>query len=200
MKTRHLLPPLLLALSLAACSGDDTPANASTGTGAAAATTAEENTTLGKVVREATDKARKEMVEGNFTLKSDGQPKAEITADGHLLIDGKDVATTAEQRARLLEYRQQIQGIALAGMDIGVAGANLGTRAAGEALKGVFSGNTEGIEERLNAEADKLKAEAQKICERMPAMLATQQALATALPAFAPYATMDQSDIDDCGK
>jgi len=29
----------------------------------------------------------------------------------------------------------------------------------------------------------------------IPALL-----LAAALPAFQPYATMDQSDIDDCGK
>jgi hypothetical protein len=34
----------------------------------------------------------------------------------------------------------------------------------------------------------------------MPAMLASQQALAASLPAFKPYATMDQSDVDDCGK
>jgi len=31
-------------------------------------------------------------------------------------------------------------------------------------------------------------------------MMARQQALAAALPAFQPYATMDQSDIDDCGR
>ena len=29
-------------------------------------------------------------------------------------------------------------------------------------------------------------------------MLATQQQLAAALPAFKPYATMEQADIDDC--
>lgn len=31
-------------------------------------------------------------------------------------------------------------------------------------------------------------------------LLASQQALARELPAFKPYATMDQSDVDDCGK
>jgi hypothetical protein len=85
-------------------------------------------------------------------------------------------------------------------MDIGVSGANLGVKAAGEALKGVFSGNTDGIEKRIDEEAGKLKAQAQALCEKLPAMMATQQALAASLPAFAPYATMDQSDIDDCGK
>lgn len=191
MNMRHLSFALMLALPLAACGSQDKEP---------AATANEANSTLGKVVREATDKAREEMVQGNFKLNADGQPVAEITPEGRLLVDGKDVVTTAEQRAHLLAYRQQVQAVAMAGMDIGVAGANLGTRAAGEAIKGMFTGDTDGIEQRINAEAEKLKTEAAKICERMPAMLAAQQALARSLPAFAPYATMDQSDVDDCGK
>ena len=31
-------------------------------------------------------------------------------------------------------------------------------------------------------------------------MLVSQQKLAAALPAFKPYATMTQQDVDDCGK
>lgn len=85
-------------------------------------------------------------------------------------------------------------------MDIGVAGANLGVKAAGEALKGIFSGDTNGIEERVNAEASKIEAQAKQLCTLLPGMMAKQQALAAAVPEFKPYATMDQSDIDDCGK
>ena len=40
------------------------------------------------------------------------------------------------------------------------------------------------------------EAQAKRICNRMPAMLASRQALAASLPAFKPYATMDQSDVD----
>ena len=189
MKLRMLLPALLLALPLAACGGRDHDAPAAD---------AHPDTTLGKTVRAATDQARKALLEGNLALNASGQPKAEITPDGHLLISGKEVTTTAEQRAQLLAYRQQIQAVAEAGMQIGVAGANLGTRAAGEAIRGVFSGNTADIEARVNAEADKLKAEATRLCKRMPALMASQQAIAATLPAFAPYATMDQSDIDSC--
>ena len=189
MKLRMLLPALLLALSLAACGGRDADAPAPN---------TPPDTTLGKTVRAATDQARKALLDGNLALNASGQPKAEITPDGHLLISGKDVPTTAEQRAQLLAYRQQIQAVAETGMEIGVAGANLGARAAGEAIRGVFSGNTADIEARVNAEADKLKAEATRLCKRMPALMASQQAIAATLPAFAPYATMDQSDIDSC--
>jgi hypothetical protein len=34
----------------------------------------------------------------------------------------------------------------------------------------------------------------------MPALLASQQKLAAAMPQFQPYATMKQKDIDDCSK
>lgn len=195
LKLRLLLPALLLALPLAACGSRDGASRS----GAAEASSTEA-TALGRTVREATDKARREMANSNLKISTDGQPLAEITREGHLLIDGKDIPTTPAQRSQLLAYREQVHGIALAGMDVGVAGANLGAQAAGEAVKGIFSGKTDEIESRINAEADKLKAEADKICQRMPALLATQRELAASLPAFVPYATMDQSDIDDCGK
>lgn len=189
MKMRTLLPTLLLALPLAACTDHGTDA---------AKSISDTGSSIGRSVQQATDKARKEMSTGNFKLSVDGLPTAEITPAGALLIEGKDVVTTPAQRAQLLEYRHQVENIAMAGMDIGVAGANLGVKAAGEALKGVFSGQTEGIEQRVNAEADKLKVQAKGLCDKLPAMLATQQALAASLPAFAPYATMDQTDVDGC--
>ena len=37
-----------------------------------------------------------------------------------------------------------------------------------------------------------------EICVQLPALLETQQQLSASLPEFAPYANMDQSDIDDC--
>ena len=191
MNLRPLLLPALLALSLTACdkAGDD-----------AAKSVTDSTSTIGRTVQEATDTARKEIATTNFKLSVDGLPTAEITPQGGLLIQGKDVVTTAEQRAQLLDYRHQIERIAEAGMQIGVSGANLGVKAAGEALKGVFSGKTDGIEERINAEADKMKEQAKGICDQLPAMMASQQALAATLPEFAPYAKMDHNDIVDCGK
>lgn len=193
MNIRLLVPALLLCLPLAACGNADTnkpdPATGKTVVDADA---------IGKKVQDATDKARKEIAQGNINI-SDGQAnKAEITPQGDLLINGKAVTIDATQRALLLDYRRQVEKLAAAGMDIGVAGANLGVKAAGEALRGVFSGETQGIEERVNAEAAKIEASAKQLCELLPTMMARQQALAAALPAFKPYATMDQSDIDDC--
>lgn len=198
MMTRLLLPTLLLCLPLAACGNHDA-GKTDPATGKAASPAAEAGT-VGKTVQDATDKARKELAQGNINISNDQSDRAEITPQGELLINGKTVTTTASQRALLLDYRKQVEAIAGAGMDIGVTGANLGVKAAGEALKGIFSGDTNGIEERVNAEASKIEAQAKQLCTLLPGMMAKQQALAAAVPEFKPYATMDQSDIDDCGK
>jgi hypothetical protein len=52
----------------------------------------------------------------------------------------------------------------------------------------------------MEAEGKKIEAQAVKLCAYLPPMLASQQALASSLPAFKPYATMTQADINDCGK
>jgi len=203
MNTRLLLPALLLCLPIAACSGPDSGKGSTAGdqSAAAPATAGLDAEKIGKTVQDATEKARKEIATGNISISGGGTlPKAEISPQGDLLIEGKAVTVDARQRALLLDYRKQVEALASAGMEIGVAGASLGVQAAGEAIKGMFSGDTQGIEERVNAEAKKIEDQAQKLCGLLPGMMSRQQALAAALPAFQPYATMDQSDIDDCRK
>lgn len=172
---------------------------------------------IGRQVEQAMAEARKELHEGNLSIGGDVDikingrhfghtnsdlPKAEITPQGDLLIEGKTVPVDAAQRSQLLTYRGQILGIAEAGMAIGTKGADL----AGKALGGVFGvifGGEKGqkdFEARMEAEGRKIEAEAMKLCNQLPPLLATQQALAASLPAFKPYATMTQDDIDDCGK
>lgn len=188
MNLRTPLLALALALPLAAC-GERPQANDPTA-----------DTTLGKKVREATEVARKKMAEGNISISKNGATKVELSPSGELLINGAAIPLDASQRALVMQYREQMIKVAEAGIEIGVQGANLGARAAGEAIKGIFSGNTGEVEARVNAEAEQIKASAAKICDQLPAMLATQQQMAAAIPAFKPYATMDQSDIDECRK
>lgn len=195
MNLLRLLPATLLCLPLIACGGTSSAPDKSVGKSVAEATSG-----VGQTVKEAMDDARKDIAQGNIKISADKQPRAEITPDGRLLIAGKEVAANDVQRRHLQEYRGHVVAVAMAGMDVGLAGAKLGANAAGEALKGIFSGDSEGVEKRINTEAAKIEAQAKRICDRLPAMLASQQALARELPAFKPYATMDQSDVDDCGK
>lgn len=189
MKLHAPLLAALLCLPLLACGDRNNTADPTTANG---------DTLLGQTVRRATEAARAKLATENISISHEGTPKAEITPSGDLLIDGKAITLTDAQRALVLHYREQIMQIASAGMDIGVQGANLGMRAAGDAIKGVLSGNADQIEGKINAEAAKIKAEARKLCDLVPPLRQTQDALAQALPEFAPYARNMPLDPDEC--
>ncbi|QNK03894.1 hypothetical protein H8F01_17840 [Dyella telluris] len=131
----------------------------------------------------------------------DTRPKAVITPKGDLVIAGKTQDATPEQHALLLDYRQQITGIASAGMDVGAASAGMGVDIAKQAIVGALTGKSDkAIEASIKPQTDKIQAAALKLCSRMPDLLASQQKLAAAMPAFQPYATLTQKEVDDCGK
>ncbi|MGN7725040.1 hypothetical protein ACTJIL_04340 [Luteimonas sp. 22616] len=154
---------------------------------------------ISRVVAKAMDRAREQMATRNLTISDDnGGTKAEITPQGDLLVGGDKVEVTDQQRALLVEYRSDVIAIATAGADIGAQGADFGLRTAGKALRGALSGNGDQVEAEIEAEARKFEAHARKICDRLPPLFDTQQQLAAQLSAFKPYATMTQSDIDDC--
>jgi len=206
---------VLAALPLAgACNRHDNAAPQAAS--AVDAKAGEAHTVIGKAVEREIEKARVELRKGNIGIGGNGidvkinghqygrkgehddRPRAEISPAGDLLVDGKAVVVTPAQRALLLEYRGQVLGVAEAGMAIGAKGADIAGDAIGGAIASIFSGDTDEMEKRVEAKAEKLKQEAKVLCGRLPAMMATQQKLAASLPAFKPYATMTQEDIDDC--
>ena len=169
-------------------------------------------TFLSNKIHQGIEKAKQELASKNIDVNnvhvgnghyagSDSRPDAEITPQGELLVSGKQVAATPAQHALLLDYRQQLVGIADAGMDIGAQGADLGINAAKEAMRGAFTGKSDkDVEAAVKPQAEKIKAAALALCKRLPNLLSTQQNLAAAMPEFRPYATMQQKDVDDCGK
>ncbi len=208
---------LALLLPLAACSrsGTDAGQPGAASDVAQAASEAREQTSSSVIaaqVRKGIEQAKKELATQDISLGNihvgsgphphDGTlPKAVITPQGTLVIAGKPVEATPQQHAMLLDYRQQIVGIAEAGMDIGASGADIGVAAAKQALWGAFTGKSDKeIEASIKPQTDQIQAAAMQLCKRLPDMLVSQQKLAAALPAFKPYATMTQQDVDDCGK
>ena len=207
---RHLLAAAVATLVLAACNAPAPPAPPAT-QDPSGGQSASPQTALGRQVERAMAEARREMATENISL-NDGLkigpqmhrkdqsnlPKAEITPAGDLLVEGQAVAIDAAQRALLLKYRGHITALAEAGMALGVKGADLGMQAAGAAISGIFTGKTDQIEQRVEAEAGKIEVEARKLCAGLAPMLATQTQLAASLPAFVPYARLTQADVDDC--
>ncbi len=208
---------LLISAPLLACSQPAAPPAPPAVPAPPAADNDAPKTFIGRQVGKALAEARKELATENISI-SDGfnvningrnihsrngdLPNAEITPQGDLLIEGKAVSVTTAQRQQLLVHRGRIVGIAEAGIAIGAKGADI----AGEAISGVAGaifGGREGekaFEQRMEAQGKKIEAEALKLCTQLPALLASQQALAASLPEFKPYARMTQEDIEDCGK
>lgn len=204
-----------LALALSACSRDAAPPPPAAGAREAP------TTFLGKQVDKALTEARRELHAGNLRLDQDlnitinggrisnGQrgsdpslPRAEITPQGELLVDGRPVALSAAQREEALAYRRSVLQIADAGIALGGRGADLAGAALGGVAAAVFGGQRgeQAFEQKMEAEGQKLEAEARKLCTLLPDMLARQQALAASVPEFQPYARMTQKDVDDCLK
>ena len=213
---------LLLGLSLplvGACNRSTAPAPvAATAPASTASAHDAPETVLGKTVDVAMRKARHELETRNLDIgdgmkvavnehgrqvrignSSDGS-KAQLTPKGDLLIDGKPVPVTPQQRAMLLDYRRQIIAVAETGMSIGVQGADLAGKAVLETFSGLMHGNADEAGKRIDAAGKRIEAEAHQICAQLPPLLETQQRLAASLPEFKPYASMTREDIDDCMK
>jgi hypothetical protein len=134
-----------------------------------------------------------------ITLHANGQPDAKISADGELTIDGKAVAVNPAQRALLQSYLKEMNAMTADGIAIGKQGAALAGTAVSEAIKGAINGDGDQIDAKIEAEAEKIEQQAMQLCRRLVTIKASQDALAEQLPAFKPYATIDASDVDDCG-
>ena len=200
--SRPLLPALACAIALSAC--QPTGSIATTALEQAKQGIEQANQGMAEAQKEI-DEARNKLATENLSLdhghKGNGSlPKGEITPSGELLIDGKAVPTTPEQKQLVLAYRGQLLGVAGDGMAIGIEGAKLGMSAAGGALASLLGGKSgEDVgKEAERAAKEKIRPQVEKLCARMPALLKAQDALAAALPAFRPYAGMTRSDVDDC--
>lgn len=174
MKTKRYSPFLALALA-ALVAGCNPGTHVSTGKGNV--------TSDGKVI----------------TLRADGHPEAKISASGELTIDGKAVALNEAQRVLLQSYLKEMNAMTADGIAIGKQGAALAGTAMTEAIKGAIKGDGKPVDEKIEAEAKKIEQQAMRLCKRLVTIKASQDALAAQLPAFQPYATIDDADVNDCG-
>lgn len=128
-------------------------------------------------------------------------PRAEITPRGDFLIAGKPQAIDAGQRRQLLAYRGQVIGIAKSGIDIGQRSAEAALDAVGNgSVFGLFFGAMTGSLERRVERVVRQEIEpgVRGICRQLPALMETQQRLASSLAPFRPYATLEADDVEDC--
>jgi hypothetical protein len=149
------------------------------------------------------DAAARKLATENLTLNADANdvPDAAITPRGDFLIDGKPVALTPPQRKEVLAYRAQSIEIAREGIAIGHEGVDVGRHAVVPMVfAALFGASDDAIEASMNKRLAGVREATATLCDRLPDLMAAQRQLADDLPAFAPYATLTQKDIDDCHK
>ena len=127
-------------------------------------------------------------------------PPGEITPVGDFLVAGQAVAIDAGQRRQLLDYRGQVIALARIGIDAGEKAAMLAIDATDVSLLRLIVGGMSGsLERRVKATVQReIQPAVLQICQRLPELRASQQALASSLPAFRPYATLQEGDAADC--
>ncbi len=128
-------------------------------------------------------------------------PSAEITPEGDFLIEGKRQSIDAGQRRQLLDYRGQVIGVAKTGIDIGQRSAEAALDAVGNGswvglMFGAMTGSLERRVERVVKQ--EIEPAVRSLCRQLPALRDSQQRLATSLPQFRPYATLEADDVADC--
>jgi len=147
------------------------------------------------------DAASRKLATENTMLTSNAAnvPHAIITSRGDFLIHGKSVAITPQQRKEVLAYRAQYIEIAQQGIAIGHEGVEAGRRAVVPMVFAALLGaSDDAIDASMNKRLAGVRDATARLCDRLPALMATQQRLAADLPAFEPYATLTPKKIDEC--
>lgn len=188
--------PFLLALGatvlLAACQSDRQDSVAEEVRRVTSEVSGEIAATAGKTA----DEVRRELASGNLPVGNDysNKPRAEITPEGELLIDGKAQGLDEGQRALARDYREQLIDVAASGAEIGVQAAALASDAVGATIASIFEGKGADVGAQIEAQAGKIEQAARSLCDRLPRLLETQSALVAAVPSFEPYAKVHAGD------
>lgn len=132
-------------------------------------------------------------------ISAAGRPDATISADGALDIGDTPVTVTAGQRQLLRHYYEDAMQVRTHGLDAGKAGAMTGLHAITASITGLFDGTSkEQTKAEVEASTQQVIAAASKICHDLARIQSTQDALASQIPAFKPYAQLRDNDVNDC--
>jgi hypothetical protein len=127
-----------------------------------------------------------------------GEARAEISARGDLRIDGRPVALDDHDRQMLQRYNRKLHSIQAHAIEIGIEGASIGIGALAYVAVALVTGDRDAVERHVEPRAERLEEKAQHLCHEVRSLQRLQDRIADEVPAFVPYALMDEDDAADC--
>lgn len=127
-----------------------------------------------------------------MVVHAPGRASAHVDRDGELSIDGKAIAVTPAQRLLLERYYWEARDLMNSGKAMGKHGITMAARGIGDAITSIFHHDSATANRRMEAESQRMEQAADKLCTDIKALGTTQQAIAAAIPAFAPYGSHDR--------
>ena len=125
-------------------------------------------------------------------------PDALVDASGTLSLEGKAVPTTPAQRALLVRYHADVLTLRRQAIEVGKAGIRTAGKAIGSVVAGLASGSPDSIGPKVEARAEDVRTDVAAMCATLRDVRTTQDAIATQLAPFRPYATLTAAEVDDC--
>ncbi len=129
-----------------------------------------------------------------------GAPEAYVQSGGGLVIGERTLPLTPAEQTRARLYYQYARGIVAAGEATGEAGSKLGVAVVGSLFSALWHDNSAIVNRTAHAGAAKVQEHVQALCTQLAGLESEQNALAAALPAFARYRVIRQSDVAQCIK
>ncbi len=138
--------------------------------------------------------------DSHLAIHARGAADAVISVDGNLRIEGQPIALAPAQQALLKDYFAGIVALRHDAIATGAAGIATAGTAISSVVNGLANGDPDSIGAKVDEKAAKVDAAAAKICVDLASIRLKQDAIASQLPVFRPYALLDAGEVADCSR
>ena len=144
------------------------------------------------------DGQRIDVHAGRVSIRTRSGGTAQILRNGDLRIAGRPVVLTPAQHVLTTRYFTQTQIALFDGVRTGIAGARMAGSVIGALIPALLHDDSRIIDDTAHAQTVKLDRHVDRLCAEIGAIRSTQDQLVARLPAFAPYAVIDQRSVKSC--
>ncbi|HEV7123471.1 MAG TPA: hypothetical protein VGN24_08595 [Rhodanobacter sp.] len=136
--------------------------------------------------------------DGRVAVHAPHHKDAVITEAGDLSLAGVDVKVTPPQRKLLMRYYESAAGFRDLGMSTSKGGVATASSLLVSAVAERANGDSQKLEREVNARVARITSTVSEMCNDLATLTATQNALASQLTEFRPYAQIKGNEAVEC--